>query len=87
MRIGASAGLTLLYTGGAGRSLGNRWPCGVDRSPHLLLGNIQVASQSAGDRCATGTGGPHLFQPRHLAKLLSSGAVIDDAITSGLAPG
>jgi hypothetical protein len=90
VRIGVSAGFTLLYTGGFGRSVGKSvsaeliaacTSCSATSSPEAQreLQRDHGAAARAGRR--------HLVQPRHLPENRSSGAVTDEAITSGLAPG
>jgi hypothetical protein len=90
VRMGASAGLTLLYTGGIGRSLGSRLAAGVDGRLHLLLGHIQrhvERKAQRDDRGPARAGGRHLRQPGIWPNWRSSGAVTCEVITSGLAPG
>ena len=63
---------------------------GVDRRLHLLLGDVDVQFElelQRDDRAAVGTGGGHLVRPGTWPNCRSSGAVTDEAITSGLAPG
>src|SRR5256885_790320 len=88
--IGASAGLTLLYVGGAGRSAGSRLP------PALIAActSCSAASRSiARSNCSVTTDAPPelvddiWLRPGIWPNWRSSGAVIDEVTTSGLAPG
>ena len=46
VRIGVSAGLTLLYFGGFGNRLRQHAAGGVDRGLHVLRGDVDVAIES-----------------------------------------
>ena len=90
VRIGASAGFTLLYTGGVGRSRGSKvnaalmaacTSCSATSSPRFSV------------NCRTITELPLelvdviWFSPGICPNWRSRGAVTEDAMTSGLAPG
>ena len=88
--MGASAGFTLLYTGGAGRSPGSRW------EPALMAACTLCSAASSGtarSNCSVITEAPPelvesiCLSPGIWPNCVSSGAVTEDAITSGLAPG
>ncbi len=88
--IGASAGFTLLYTGGAGRSCGRRF------EPALIAACTPCSATSSGtarSNCSVITEAPPelvesiCLSPGVWPNWRSSGAVTDEAITSGLAPG
>jgi hypothetical protein len=90
VRTGASAGFTLLYTGGAGRSAGSRF------EPALIAACTPCSATSSGmtrSNCSVTTEAPPelvddiCFNPGIWPSWRSSGAVTDEAITSGLAPG
>ena len=90
VRMGASAGLTLLYTGGAGRSCGRRF------EQALIAACTPCSATSSGtarSNCSVITEAPPelvdsiCFRPGVWPNWRSSGAVTDEAITSGLAPG
>ncbi len=90
VRMGASAGLTLLYTGGAGRS------CGRKFAPALIAAWTScsaTSSESSSPNCRVITEAPPelvediCFSPGVWPNWRSSGAVTDEVITSGLAPG
>ncbi|OIQ76292.1 hypothetical protein GALL_420340 [mine drainage metagenome] len=87
---GASAGLTLAYTGGCGRSVGRKLPAALmaactscsatssdsDRSKRRVM--TEAPPELTDHICAS---------PGIWPNWRSSGAVIEDVITSGLAPG
>ena len=87
---GASAGLTLAYTGGDGRSVGRKF------EPALIAACTSCSATSSGrlrsKRRLMTDAPPELVDhicasPGIWPNWRSSGAVIDDVITSGLAPG
>ncbi len=62
----------------------------IDRLLHLLFGHVDIERQRElqdDDRTSIGAGRRHLVEAGHLAELALQGAVTDEAITSGLAPG
>src|SRR5690242_933436 len=87
---GASAGLTLLYTGGLGRSLGRKVNA-------LLIAACTPCSATSKFKsrlnCSVTTDAPPeltdviWLRPGIWPNCRSSGAVTEEAITSGLAPG
>ena len=88
--IGVSAGFTLLYTGGFGRSGGRSvraeliaacTSCSATSSPRLSV-NCSVITELPLELVDV-----IWFSPGICPRNRSSGAVTDDAITSGLAPG
>ena len=87
---GASAGLTLLYTGGYGRLAGKKVPAALIAA---CTSCSATSSDSARSNCKVTTEAPsELVEPMDLRPGISpnwrsSGAVIDELITSGLAPG
>jgi hypothetical protein len=90
VRIGVSAGFTLLYTGGFGRSVGKRvsaeliaacTSCSATSSPRLSV-NCSVITELPLELVDV-----IWFSPGICPRNRSSGAVTDEAITSGLAPG
>jgi hypothetical protein len=90
VRIGVSAGFTLLYVGGLGRSGGKSvsaeliaacTSCSATSSPRLSA-NCSVITELPLELVDVIWFSPGIW-PSHR----SSGAVTDDAITSGLAPG
>ena len=90
VRMGASAGLTLLYSGGMGRSLGNRL------LPALMAActccSATSSAMSSAKRSVITEAPPELVDdicdsPGIWPNCRSSGAVTLEVITSGLAPG
>ena len=88
--MGASAGFTLLYTGGIGRSVGRK-----ELAPLIAACTScsAVSSESASENCSVITEAPPELEevicdrPGIWPNWRSSGAVIADVVTSGLAPG
>ena len=87
---GASAGLTLLYTGGYGRLAGKNVPAALIAA---CTSCSATSSDSARSNCKVTTEAPSELvetmdlRPGISPNWRSSGAVIDELITSGLAPG
>ncbi len=90
VRMGVSAGFTLLYTGGFGRSGGRSvsaeliaacTSCSATSRPRLRV-NCSVMTELPLELVDV-----IWFKPGICPRNRSSGAVTDDAITSGLAPG
>ena len=88
--IGASAGLTLLNTGGVGRSLGNR----LEATLIAACTSCSATSRSVVrlKRRVNSEAPPELLElisvrPAIWPNWLSSGAVTDEVMISGLAPG
>ena len=90
VRIGVSAGLTLLYTGGLGRSGGSSVN---DALIAACTSCSATSSPSVSTNCSVITELPLelveviWFSPGIWPNWRSSGAVTDEAMTSGLAPG
>src|SRR5262249_59555966 len=90
VRIGASAGLTLAYIGGAGRSDGRRLPAAL-----IAAWTCCSATSRLRDRlnCSVMTEAPPelvediWLSPGICPNCTSSGAVTAEVMTSGLAPG
>src|SRR5262245_12446741 len=87
---GVSAGLTLLYTGGVGRSFGKKldavlmaaWTCCSATSMLRSRLNWSVTSEAPDELVDV-----IRLRPGSWPNWRSSGVVTDDAMTSGLAPG
>src|SRR6516165_9999395 len=90
VRIGASAGLTLAYIGGAGRSDGRRLPAALIAAWTSCSATSRVRSR-LNWRVMTEAPAELVddiwFSPGIWPNCTSSGAVTDEVITSGLAPG
>src|SRR5262249_25155864 len=87
---GASAGLTLLYTGGVGGGLGGEGGAGVVARLDRLFGG--AGGRARGRRQVMTLEPAELvdvicFRPGSWPNWRSSGAVTAEAMTSGLAPG
>src|SRR5581483_2816097 len=90
VKMGASAGLTLLYTGGVGRSLG-RYVCAALIAACTSCSAISMSRVSTNCKVMTELP-PELvdvicWSPGTCPNWRSNGAVTDEAMTSGLAPG
>ena len=90
VRIGASAGLTLLYTGGSGISVGSRLAAALMAACTCCSAISRVRSRLK--RRVMTDAPPELvddicFKPGICPSCRSSGAVMDAVTTSGLAPG
>src|SRR5580698_1147220 len=90
VRIGVSAGFVLLYTGGFGRSTGRKLDAALIAAC-TCCSATSIFNSSA--NCSVITELPDdevdviWFNPGTWPNCFSSGAVTDDAITSGLLPG
>ena len=88
--IGASAGFTFAYTGGAGRSAGSRLPVALIAACTSCSAISRLSDRS---NCNVITEAPAelaediWFNPSISPNWRSSGAVMEDVITCGEAPG